>query len=545
MSISLIELKKQNMKFQIIGIATVIFFTIPAFASAQNVSDSAVRAQCFTTLKENMAETTIFSEPLKTIATTTYNDLESKFSKNYTGLSSFGIDIDRGDFEMRLYSFGRQTGYQHPPKSPFPVSTKSELWGENTKEYIIAEEYIVDDSKQKHFLNCAFFKISGEDLMQVTRERYLYDGAMVSITKTPENKEYKAWYSENLSFDHLDKPFVAWKRLFVYPKATQNTYFNRYDIQDAYPAHKVDSFKILNFKNSKEAKIIIAQVRDIDANGNTITKTFSVNDKGAPFEVLPPDELKPIISEGINNNFPLTTYYQAIQSIFPEFSKKLSIRGTLQYDTFKKLLISDSLDSESQKILNNLRDPRALTRYNLNKERITSAGAKYSNPKLDDVFEQIKDADKSLKDIQEKIEKKKYYFSINEWKMIAGNTLILALIVLVIVYITRKKNKPVILSITGKNIMSTGDNTIIGEKLNTTKEVFIIDNNGIKTDLEYTIINDNDITIKIPDSVIVKDILHLCVVNSSGESLPCELSLLKVDGNLIKNNSTDILPINK
>lgn len=397
------ELKKNRhtLKFQIGIVIATFAFILPMYASAQTASDNATRAQCFATLKENMAETSIFSQPLKTLATTTYADLESKFSKNYTSLSSFGIDIDRPDFEMRLYSFGRQTGYQHPPKLPLPSSTKSELWGENSKEYIVAEEYITDNNQQKHFLDCVFFQISGQDLMQITRERYLYDGALISITKTPQTNDYKAWYSENISFDYQSKPFVTWRRLFVYPKATQNNYFDRYDVQDAFPAHQTTSFNSLAFEDSSKGPVMSSQ--DYDAKGNVTIKYYSPDATGKIVEVTYPDELKPIVSDGADKRFPLATYYQSIENLFPEFAKRLSFRGTLQYDTFKKLLTSPSLDAESQKLLNTLLDPRGLAAYSVSKERAASFGTTLSNPQFDTVFEQVQNADKAFADIQNKI----------------------------------------------------------------------------------------------------------------------------------------------
>jgi len=384
-----------------IVLVSVFFLTVPFFVSAQSASDNTVRAQCFDTLKENMAETTIFSLPLQTLATTTYADLESKFSKNYTGLSSFGIDIDRPDLEMRLYSFGRQTGYQHPPKLPLPSSTKSELWGETSKEYIVAEEYITDNNQQKHFIDCVFFQISGQDLMQITRERYLYDGALISITKTPQTNDYKAWYSENVSFDYKSKPFATWRRLFVYPKATQNTYFSKYDAQDAFPAHQTTSFSSLAFKNSSQGPVMSSQ--DYDEKGNVSIKYFAPNVTGEIVEVAYPDELKPVVSDGADKRFPLATYYQSIENLFPEFAKRLSFRGTLQYDTFKKLLTSPSLDAESQKLLNTLLDPRGLAAYSVSKERAASFGTTLSNPQFDTVFGQVQNADKAFADIQNKI----------------------------------------------------------------------------------------------------------------------------------------------
>lgn len=162
-------------------------------AYAQISSDFTVREQCFTTLKENLKEASIFYEPLKNLNGKTYKEIEQEFSKNYKNLSSFGIDIDGGDFEMRLYSFGKQTGYVHPPNLPIPSSSKSDIWENPAKEYIVAEEYINDNDGNKHFLDCSFFQLSAQDLMVVTRDRYSYDGVMVSMTKNVPDGNYKAW----------------------------------------------------------------------------------------------------------------------------------------------------------------------------------------------------------------------------------------------------------------------------------------------------------------------------------------------------------------
>jgi hypothetical protein len=86
-------------------------------------------------------------------------------------------------------------------------------------------------------------QISSSDLMKVKSTDYLYDGDMVSLLK--QEDDYKAWYSENTSFNYDNKPFVNWYRLFIYPKATQNDYFNKYDIIDTFPHRDMNEMERL------------------------------------------------------------------------------------------------------------------------------------------------------------------------------------------------------------------------------------------------------------------------------------------------------------
>tara|TARA_Y100000031_G_scaffold112442_1_gene124163 strand:- start:1759 stop:3066 length:1308 start_codon:yes stop_codon:yes gene_type:complete len=374
---------------------TLSFLMSTAFAQTSFVSDSStskqnIRSQCFTALKENIAEAKIFSEPLKELQKLTYQDLESRFSTNYKELFSFGVEIDRGDIEMRLYSFGRQTGYIHPPDLPLPAYVKSDKWEEPAKEFIVAEEFIVDPEGEKHFLNCVFFVIDSDNLLNVTRENYLYDGEMISLTKTAKDGSYKAWYSENTSFDYQDKPFVNWKRLFIYPKLTQNDYFNRYDVAEVFPANKVESFDILKFFLE-----VTSQVQDYDNLGFLETSYFK-NENGENVKIDPPKEFLPVaatLQDDLSMFFPLADYYQAIENMFPRFAERLSFRGTLEYDTFKKLFAIAEDDEDARVLWNTLGDYRSLANYDLDKKNKEKEGIKVSDPEMDKLLRDIEDAE--------------------------------------------------------------------------------------------------------------------------------------------------------
>ncbi len=389
----------KKFQFPICIISTMLtfsFFAAPAFAQTSFVSGSStskqnIRSQCFTTLKENMAEAKIFSEPLKELQKLTYQDLESEFSTNYKELVSFGIEIDRGDIEMRLYSFGRQTGYIHPPDIPLPAYAKSDKWKEPAKEFIVAEEFVVDPEGEKHFLNCIFFVIDSDNLLNVTTENYLYDGEMISLTKTVKDGSYKAWYSENTSFDYQNKPFAIWKRLFIYPKLTQNDYFNRYDVAEVFPANKVESFDVLKFFLE-----VTTRVQDYDNSGFFIETLYFKSENGEDIKIYPPKEFLPVITssqDDFNIVFPLADYYQAIESMFPRFAERLSFRGTLKYDTTKKLFAIAENDEDARAFWNTLSDYRSLADYNLDKKNKEEEGIKVSDPEMDKLLRNIEDAE--------------------------------------------------------------------------------------------------------------------------------------------------------
>lgn len=358
------------------------------------IDDSKIGEQCFNNLKENMKEASVFESPLQEVEKMTYKDLSAKFSRNYKELSSFGLEIDRGDLEMRLYSFGNQTGYVHPPITPFPSSTESEMWDEPAKEFILAEEYVVNNEGEKKFLNCSFMRISSEDLMKVTRENYLYDGAMVSLNKVAKDNSYKAWYSENVSFDYSGKPLASFSRIFVYPQLSQNEYFDRYTVAEAYPGNKVESFDILKFFLQP-----MIRFQEYGEKNEVKTKIITFDESGKEKEIIMPKELEPIKYEGVNELFPMSGYYQAIENQFPEFAKLLSFRGSLKYKTFKEL-ISGKQDPEVEKILVALSDYRQLINYELNKKANEKNGGVMTDPDMDKLLLSVKDADKVVAEIK-------------------------------------------------------------------------------------------------------------------------------------------------
>lgn len=377
-----------NFYKKIILILGIILFPFVSLASEQEV-----RAQCFDTLKVNMEEAKIFSTPLQELQKMSYGELEPMFSVNYKNLSSFGIEIDRGDLEMRLYSFGGQTGYVHPLDLPIPSSVKSDKWKEPAKEFIVAEEFIVDQEGKRHFLDCAFFTISSNDLLGVTSDRYLYDGPAISITKVSKEGDYKAWYSENISYDYSNKPFVTWKRLFIYPKLTQNDYFNRYDVAEVFPANKTESFDVLKFFLEP-----FVQIQEYDSAGLLKTAYFKITGE-EEVRVSPPTELIPLTPDELNKNFPLSAYYQAIENMFPQFAERLALRGALKYDTFKRLSSIVDKNEETTNLLNIINDYRSLAIYDLDKKEKEKEGMSVSNTELDASLQLMMNAEPVAQDI--------------------------------------------------------------------------------------------------------------------------------------------------
>jgi hypothetical protein len=363
------------------------------FVSAQE-PDTSVQARCFADLKENMKESVIFSNPAKEIDTMTYADLSSKFSQKYKELQSFGIGVDTGVFAMRTYSFGNQTGYIHPPKSMFPDSYKSDTWASPSKEYIVAEEYVTDTQGKEHFINCLFLQIASTDLTHVTQDRYNYDGIPLSISKNAPDGSYKALYSEAESFDYKNKPFVIWKRLFIYPKATQNSYFNRYDVADEYLANKVGSFEVLKFFLQD-----IVKVNDV----NTITGTSSIkyllrNKDRTTTPLITPQALIPAtLSDGASS--PLFNQYpKAIEKQFPEFAKLLSVRGVIKYETIKRIQSETNQNPEVVKFLNAMSNP-AIDAYYLATQ--TGSTTKIApNPEYDRLIPLIQNGDWTIRQLE-------------------------------------------------------------------------------------------------------------------------------------------------
>jgi len=356
------------------------FVLLPSLSFAANTQT--IREECFNQLKANISEIGTFEEAETEFKDLSYANLETRLSRSYKNLSSFGIDVDQPIFEQKVYSFGAQTGYVHPPFSPFPTYTKADRWEKPAKQNIFSEEYIKDEKGNLHFLSCGFIRIEAEDLMQVTSENYLYDGELISVLKTPKDESYKAWYNENTSYDHENKPFVSWQRLFVYPASSINSYFNRFSVADAFPSNPSDTLDLFKPKKPKVSNLppeLLADIKkQLGKENPTKEDIMSVIGDGAPrIYVADLDgqiktsvakkELMPVkLPE--NTVFGLKSYYDGIENYFPNFAKHLALRGSLKYETLKKI-ISRKDAPELAHIWSTVLDSRDITKYALKKER--------------------------------------------------------------------------------------------------------------------------------------------------------------------------------
>ncbi len=358
---------------------TLVFSPLSTKAqSGENVSSE---EQCFLSLKENLAETGLFEAPLSLLGEQSYSDIEPLFGEKKKMLTSFDLTIDQPVLGIRLYSFGEQTGYTHPPKSVLPISTKSDTWGDPVKEYVLAEEYVTDAQGQERFLNCVFLHIESNTPMNVTQDRYAYDGNSISIVKTAADGSYKAWYNQAPGFDFEDNHFVTWKRMIVYPMSTQNTYFNRFDVIDAYPANKLESLDTLEFFNGKSVSYTLPETGFPEA---TYTTTGDDTKIELPPELLPPPTF------GINFSYRLASYYQAIESQFPEFAALLSVRGAMKYAAYKELVTKESISEDEKQFTSLLFGSTSeLDTYYFDENR-------ESNPEVDKLIALLQDGDGTM-----------------------------------------------------------------------------------------------------------------------------------------------------
>lgn len=361
-------------KFLSFRLFAIAFLFLSVLIPAHADEDAAVRSECFGTLKENMAEIGMLARPeLKELKDADYSQIEGKFSRYYKNASSFGIDVDSPVFEMRLYSFGRQTGYVHPPMSPFPSTTQSEKWDSPAKEFIVAEEYVKDPSGKRLFLSCAFMRMTSEDLSKVKSENYWRDAQIISLLKKSDKLDYKAWWNENISLDYEGNPFVTWYRLFVYPEKTKNDYFDRYTVADSFPGNVAENFDALK-KKSPPA----------DSKGDGFqNRIYVLDENGTIVETSAPPELRPVTGSGNDAVFPLFGYYQSVENAFPEFSKRVALRGVVHFDVLKDALSAKD-DGAFARIWNTVMDTDEVTKYYHDKtvgkitaEQVKSAGGEF------------------------------------------------------------------------------------------------------------------------------------------------------------------------
>ena len=79
--------------------------------------------------------------------------------------------------------------------------------------------------------------------------------------------------------------------------------------------------------------------------------------------------------------------------MFPRFAERLSFRGTLKYDTTKKLFAIAENDEDARAFWNTLSDYRSLADYNLDKKNKEEEGIKVSDPEMDKLLRNIEDAE--------------------------------------------------------------------------------------------------------------------------------------------------------
>lgn len=390
-------------------LATFALVLSPLTSSAQ-VGDTSVQAQCFDTLRENMFESEFLIVPATTLASISYTEIEADFSAEYGSLSSFDMTTDQQQFSSRIYSFGEQTGYVHPPVSAFPSYTDSDTWSEPAREYVIGEEYVTDQNGVKHFISCYFLNIGSDDPLSATEDRYAFDTPGISILKTGPSGSYYAWYGENDSYDYNTAPFVTWRKMFVYPQATENDFFSKYAVAQAYPANPVTDFSVLEFFAQD-----LVKVADYDAaTGKPVVRYFDGYNPDAnyeqeidestpdPIELFPDPAVLPVAPEGINLIFPLAQYYQAIEALYPDFAATLSLRGTLKFKTYVEIINSATPNPEINKFLSELGNSRVYDAYY--REKVlgrTVSSSLLPNPELDRLLPLIQHADWTVARLKE------------------------------------------------------------------------------------------------------------------------------------------------
>jgi hypothetical protein len=411
--------------------------------------EQTTQALCFEMLKNDLTETGTFFTPLQELEGMTYQDLEAGFSRTYKSLSSFGnLEVGAPIIEHRIYSFGEQTGYIHPPLSPFPSSLNSEQWDTPARQYIVVEEYINTPTGEQYFMDCGFIEIASENLMDVTREVYSHDGVGTTLKKTAPDNSHKSWYSDFPSFNYQAEPFVEWRRLFVYPKATENEYFSKYAVADAYPANEVESYDVLEF--NLQSFVSLQEYGENSLDNNQI---FAIGEDGELEEVVVPEALQPYLFAGKDRTFSKNSYYEAIEARFPEFYEKLAFRGALQYDTYKEYLVVEegTLDERVDNMLWGLYEFKTIKSYYADKVKNETDGVTITNPVLDPVLADILQANEVIEEVNSKIdsEKNEKESYENEKTMFASKTVVyitmLILVLLiggVVAYLVYRERKP-------------------------------------------------------------------------------------------------------
>lgn len=286
-------------------------------------ADFDVRQQCYQDLKTHMSEFPQFEEAYDIFSDMEYDQIEQGFSRKYQDMSSFGVDLEEPLFELRLFDEWSQTAYQHPPNSPFPATERTEQRDQPAREYIIAEEYVNEPDWDRHFIWCSFMRINADDLYEVEAENYWYDSEIASTLVESDQNQNRVWYNTNTAFDYDEMPLAEFERLFVYPQATQNDFFDKYSIKEAFPTNVVSYDEFTGAFEEDEEDSIRGVVYDEEWN-------IDLHDL--------PDIMSTLREETDHDVFPYFEFYQEIENNFPEFARYLAVNWIINFDTLKEAI---------------------------------------------------------------------------------------------------------------------------------------------------------------------------------------------------------------
>jgi hypothetical protein len=307
----------------------LLFDPIVSVQAAQNPSS------CYDQLKTEMEQVPYLQEAYNTIKDSSYNAIVFRDYTQYSNLyfPEFGFNDNNNagypNFRIRIYGFGRDTGYNHPPTPRIPATT--EPW--HAREYVLMEEYIRPSANEEHFLSCGIIKMEALDrktLMDITENNVQFEETTSSLLKTDPTDQHRTWYSEGEGYDE-SCPIVKWRRFFVVPKWTQNSYFSRYDFLDVFPHTAVDNFSTLTFYDSIKKEIAQSTCDNLGYQTRAFLFPTVRAQQG---EASTPT----ITYEGNNKYFPLYTTYEAMEQKFPEVSKYVKIRGIYDFSTIQKMV---------------------------------------------------------------------------------------------------------------------------------------------------------------------------------------------------------------
>ena len=402
----------------------VLWSLIVLWYSSFALADSDVREACFEDLREILSGMYYYQDWYEDIEEVEYSDLEEELSRKYDNISSFWIDLKEPLFKLRLYSYWEETGYQHPPYSPYPAYEETEQWDEPANEHIIAEEFVEDpDTWEEHFIWCSFMKIDSQDLMEVTSENYWYDWDYESVIANDFRRWNIIWYNRNIAYDYEDEPLARFSRLFVFPEETDNNFFSKYPVKESFPWNVVDIDKFereLSPDDETLEEIAEEREEEYDEEEQERISTRVMWQQGIVAD-SEDNILSPMMHETDNERFPLFNYYQEIQNIYPDFGDYLALNWVVDFDVLKRML--DRWEEEDLWMLwSVVFDSRAMEHYARQKEfdeEIDMAQniQDYYDEQLEVVDNFDDHAEEFMEEVEEEDEPSEYIIDIEiEWE---------------------------------------------------------------------------------------------------------------------------------